>query len=510
MKNQPTRSRSAFDTLGFKETIAILKEEVKELYLADEIPWVIGYSGGKDSTATLQLIWQSLAELPKESLLKPVHVISTDTLVENPVVAAWVNRSLDTMALAAAKQEIPITPHRLTPAVTDSFWVNLIGKGYPSPRPKFRWCTERMKIQPSNRFINNVVQRNGEAILVLGTRKAESSARASVMKKYEKQRARARLSPNGSLPNCLVYTPVEDWSNDDVWMFIMQSANPWDYDNKHLLTMYQGASADGECPLIVDESTPSCGSSRFGCWVCTMVDEDKSMTAMIQNDEEKEWMLPLLELRNELAEEDRDKRDFRRMTGRVQLFKGRLVHGPYLQSIREAWLRKVLVAQTWVRENGPAEMEEIELISLAELHEIRRIWVVDKHEVEDVLPGIYEEVVGQAFPGGSLDDNLVFGKEEMKLLKDICGGDRLHFELTRALLDIERKFRTKSRRAGLFNALEKEVQRCFFTDEQDALEHALTRKRKLKESEKMPVIEKPKEKKKRQLPLLSDDSGAQL
>ena len=64
--------------------------------------------------------------------------------------------------------------------------------------------------------------------------------------------------------------------------------------------MYQGASPDGECPLVVDASTPSCGDSRFGCWVCTLVDKDKSMSAMIQNDEEKEWMLPLLELRNDL------------------------------------------------------------------------------------------------------------------------------------------------------------------------------------------------------------------
>ena len=136
---------------------------------------------------------------------------------------------------------------------------------------------------------------------------------------------RDRLSPNGGLPNSFVYTPLEEWSNDDVWMFLMQSANPWGYNNKDLLTMYQGATEGGECPLVVDTSTPSCGDSRFGCWVCTLVDKDKSMNAMIQNDEEKEWMLPLLELRNELdppktPDADRPLRDFRRMNGAVQLF----------------------------------------------------------------------------------------------------------------------------------------------------------------------------------------------
>src|SRR5205807_80694 len=125
---------------------------------------------------------------------------------------------------------------------------------------------------------------------------------------------------NASLPGCLVYTPIEDWTNDDVWFFLMQTPNPWGFDNRDLLGMYQGASADGECPLVVDTSTPSCGDSRFGCWVCTLVEKDKSMSAMISNDEEKEWMLPLMELRDLLdKKDDRDRRDWRRMHGGVQL-----------------------------------------------------------------------------------------------------------------------------------------------------------------------------------------------
>ena len=76
---------------------------MQQLYLADQVPWVVGYSGGKDSTAILQLVWMALAGLPAEQRHKPVHVISTDTLVENPVVAAWVTHSLEVMAAAAAR-----------------------------------------------------------------------------------------------------------------------------------------------------------------------------------------------------------------------------------------------------------------------------------------------------------------------------------------------------------------------------------------------------------------------
>ena len=294
--------------------------------------------------------------------------------------------------------------------MTDTFWVNLIGRGYPAPRPKFRWCTERLKIKPSNSFIREMVRSHGEAILVLGTRKAESSGRHARMAKLESRRVRDLLSPNDSLPNALVYSPVENWSNDDVWTFLMQSPNPWGYSNKDLLTMYQGASADGECPLVVDSSTPSCGDSRFGCWTCTLVEKDKSMSAMIQNDEEKEWMLPLLDLRNALdVADDRHLRDFRRMNGSVQLFHDRPIHGPYKQSAREDWLKRLLEAQAWIRENGPEYVRALDLITLPELEEIRRIWVVEKHEFEDHLPGIYEAAMGEPYPGGPLDEHLPLG-----------------------------------------------------------------------------------------------------
>jgi DNA sulfur modification protein DndC len=475
-RDLPIRPRSAFDGAGFATTVDALIAQTQRLYLADSVPWVVGYSGGKDSTAVLQLVWLALAALPPGQRGKPVHVISTDTLVENPVVAAWVTHSLEVMKDAAVSQGVPLTPHRLTPAPADTFWVNLIGRGYPAPRPKFRWCTERLKIKPSNTFIRSMVRSHGEAILVLGTRKAESSGRSHRMTELESRRIRDLLSPNESLPNCLVYSPLENWSNDDVWTFLMQSANPWGYSNKELLTMYQGASPDGECPLVVDASTPSCGDSRFGCWTCTLVDQDKSMSAMIQNDEEKEWMLPLLELRNALdVADDRHLRDFRRMNGSVQLFHDRPIPGPYTQEARERWLRQLLQAQRWIRDNGPDYVRNLELITLAELQEIRRLWVVDKHEFEDHLPQIYEETLGEAYPGGPLDEHLPLGPEAVDVLHEVTGGDRLHFELVRELLDIEQRHRAQARRAGLFESLEKALRRGFYDNEADALARARDR-----------------------------------
>src|SRR5688572_3863749 len=119
---------SAFDQRGFKKTIEALIKQVQELYLSDDIPWVVGYSGGKDSTAVLQIVWRALAGIENARRKKLVHVISTDTLVENPIVAMWVSHSLSRMREAALAQTLPVEAHRLCPEVKDRFWVNLVGK----------------------------------------------------------------------------------------------------------------------------------------------------------------------------------------------------------------------------------------------------------------------------------------------------------------------------------------------------------------------------------------------
>lgn len=467
-----------------------LHEEVRALYLEDSVPWVVGYSGGKDSTATLQIVWRAIAGLDPPQRKKTIHVISTDTLVENPIVVSWVNRSLEAMNEQATRQVLPVCSHRLTPELRDSYWVNLIGRGYPAPRNKFRWCTERLKIKPSNQFIRNAVRESGEAIVILGTRKGESAVRARSMARQERGRVRDKLSPNANLPNSLIYSPIEDWSNDDVWTYLMQVPNPWGYENRDLLTMYQGASADGECPLVVDTTTPSCGDSRFGCWVCTLVDEDKSMQAMIRNDQDKGWMEPLLHLRNELdpKREARESRDFRRMSGLVQLYYRKiekdsndreqaLIPGPYIQEKREYWLRKLLEAQTVVRSLGPEIVRDIQLISSAELEEIRRLWVFEKHEIEDSLPQIYEESTGIPYPGATqFEEQGLFGAEEVTLLKELCGDDRLQYELLRELINTEQQYRTKMSRRGIFDALEKAVTKYYYVDQDDALDMAKRRK----------------------------------
>lgn len=486
MTGNPARQLSVFEDQGFKKTIKALQDNIRNLYLSFGAPWIVGYSGGKDSSAVLQLVWTAIASMPKRDLKYPVHIISTDTLVENPIIAIWVMQTLEKMRIAAESSGLPIVPHRLTPELEDSFWVNLIGKGYPAPRPMFRWCTSRLKINPSNRFIQGIVEHGGEAILALGMRKSESAMRAGSMRNIEERlgREQEHLSPNAGMPNSYVYTPIEDWNNDDVWQFLLEfKKTPWGTDNSELLEFYKGATKDRECPMAITTGTPSCGDSRFGCWVCTLVDKDKSMQAMIQNDEEKEWMLPLLEYRDSFnIKEDRGRRDFRRINGRVQLYKDRPIHGPYWQEERKDLLRRLLEAQKEVKKNKPDNVPDFQIISIEEVNEIRRIWNREKDEIEDYVPAIYENVFGEPFPYPKFDESAIFGRDELKILKEICGDDELHYQLVRGLISQEQKFRLMARRSGLFDALEQTIVRHFYKDEQDATDREMYFEKRKKES----------------------------
>jgi DNA sulfur modification protein DndC len=468
---------------------------IKEIYLSDSMPWIIGYSGGKDSTTCVQLVWMALQELTVEQRKKPVHIISTDTLVENPIVANWVTESLRKMEREAIKAALPIYPHRLVPELKNRFWVNLIGKGYPSPRPKFRWCTERLKIATATNFMQNLSETNGEAILVLGTRKAESAARAKTIEKYS-QSSREYLSRNGDpkLSRVWVFAPISDWENDDVWEFIGTYENPWGVSSDDLLELYRGATPDRECPVVVDTSTQSCGDSRFGCFVCTMVSQDKSMQAMILNDDSKAWMKPILDFRDRYLapnDKERENRDFKRLgnNNRLILLRDQLVHGPYTQKYRVELLRKLLEAQVKVKKDAPdGGFKEVDLISREELEEIRRIWLEEKGELEDYVPQIYEEVMGVPYFGHAVIDS-PFEQADLDLLKQTCRewvGSNMPaddaalseerakeaYELTRALLAAGIRSGENKRRSKQLDCVGAILQKCAFTDEAQATEFA--------------------------------------
>lgn len=429
-----------------------IHQEIQQVYLQNARPWVIGFSGGKDSTTALQLVWYALKELPPVERKYPVYVISSDTLVETPVIVSYITNTLDRLEKVAQKENMPFQTDIVRPKISDTFWVNLIGKGYPAPYSKFRWCTDRMKIKPANKFILDKVTEYGEVIMVLGVRRGESNTRDQVLSLHSIDNS--SLMRHTTLPNAFVYAPIIDFSLNDVWFYLLNVPSPWNNNNKELVTLYRNSSAQGECPLVVDETTPSCGNSRFGCWTCTVVTKDKSMEGFIDSGED--WMLPLLEFRNYLADTQDPKkkpdiREHRRSNGQVTIINNKLIHGPYTLGFCKKLLKMLLETQEKVRQEGPDP--DIKLITDDELDEIRNIWRTRRQDWEDAVPKIYNEVVGKR--EWIVDDTTAFTASDKRLLSKICDEKGVPVTLVAKLLDTERQMDGMSRRAGIQSRIDK-------------------------------------------------------
>ena len=117
-----------------ENTLEELIEEIKYVYKSDERPWVIGYSGGKDSTAVVELVYKMLLSLPNDQRKKNVYIVSSDTLIENPLIKIYLNKMNKLLGEAAEKDELPIISTMVTPSANNSFWANVIGRGFPTPR----------------------------------------------------------------------------------------------------------------------------------------------------------------------------------------------------------------------------------------------------------------------------------------------------------------------------------------------------------------------------------------
>lgn len=420
---------------------------LREAYLDDERPWVVGFSGGKDSTALLQFVYYMLARLEPGDRRKPVYVLASDTRVEAPYISERIRRELATIKVAAERDGLPISTHLVFPKLNDTFWVNLIGRGYPSPSSQFRWCTDRLKIRPVSEFIRSVVDRSGAVVVVLGARREESDTRAHAMSASTIEGQRYR--PHADLPRAWVFTPIEDLSANEVWTYLLQVPSPWGGDNKALVALYRQASG-GDCPLVIDASTPSCGQSRFGCWTCTVIDRDKSMESLVDLGEEE--LEPLLDLRDYLkrlrnkegARYDHRRngqRPFNRHTGEIMTNKG-----PFTHETRIDLLRRLLETQRESR---------ITLIEGDELAAIQEVWTSEEndHPSKTRIPAdMVSRIWRHVFEDQPMydEDNIAAGAAtEDALLRQVCAEHGVPFEMMCRLRDVEEKFGHLKRRHGL-------------------------------------------------------------
>ncbi len=435
------------------QRIKFIIAELEDQYLCEDNnrPWIIGFSGGKDSTAMLQLVWLAVKQVPKELRKRDIYVICNDTLVENPIIVNYVNTVLKQIEKAAVEQDIPIKVKITRPRLEDSFWVNIIGRGYPVPNNVFRWCTDKMKVKPTARFITEQVAEDGEAIVLIGTRKSESATRARSIKKHEIRGK--RLTKHTHQANTYVYSPIRELMLEEVWYIINSMTSPWGADNSQLFQIYLDASADDyECPTVVtDKSHSSCGQSRFGCWTCTVVKEDKSMTALVEKGQE--WLSPLLKLRASMVDGrniSKNRMPVRR-NGQEAVTEDGHNQGFYTEDYKAQLLKEVLTAQYEVQKYKP----EIELITNQELVAIQVIWhreLYFKYLVSDIYNNIYNKGIDM-----KVKDEKI--QKEIDLLKTVCNDESSDFELIQELLIMQKNKALLNRKRGLKDDMERVIEK---------------------------------------------------
>ena len=440
-----------------KKAEDIISEIIDQYAYADKSdrPWIIGFSGGKDSTVLLTLVWIALQRIKQElpypfQLRRPLYVVCNDTMVENPIISSYVEDVLSKIETAARDQGLPIIVKKTVPKLEESFWINVLGKGYPVPNNTFRWCTDKLKIRPTSNFLLEQIDEKGEAVVLLGTRYEESATRERSMRKHEIKGN--RLSKHNTTANTYVYAPIKELMLEEIWYIINAVPSPWGFDNSILFQIYADASADDyECPTVVtNKEHSSCGQSRFGCWTCTVVKKDKSMSALIDNGQH--WMKPLLDFRNDLVE-DRNVSNNRmstRRNGQNAVTEDGHHQGNYTPKYRHDLLKELLIIQKGIQKERP----HITLITNQELIAIQVVW--NRDMIFDYSVGnAYREVYNKEISTNnikSLDDT------EKRILKEICIDDMSYYHLIDNLITLQETKTLLLSKYGLHNDVENRIE----------------------------------------------------
>lgn len=424
----------------FEEYIAI-KKEMELVYLHDQRPWMIGYSGGKDSTLLCQLVFEMLESLPEEKRWKPVYIVTSDTMVENPIVKTYMHKMSKAINEASTEKNLNIQAHIIYPEIRQTFWSLVIGLGYLTPEPPgFRWCTERLKINPSNAFTYNAIKKDGEIVILLGVRKAESAARSRSISSREIEGK--LLTPHPQIAKAYVYSPLSEVQNENVWEYLLRGdgKSAWDTDNHYLYNLYQGENLSEEDSVVGQvnkDKMKVTGNSRFGCWICTMVKEDKSLKNFIDHGASE--LIPLRDFRNWLVElrATPGARDYKRRNGSVYLTSsGEYGRGPFTMETRKEILKRLLQLEV---ETG------FELITLEELKMIDKLWEDEGDLSRRSLVEIYAEVKGKKLPWDNYR-KAKYGQETIDLLHSLCAKYEVPFDLvSKLMISVDNsKFYTRS------------------------------------------------------------------
>lgn len=309
--------------------------------------WIIAFSGGKDSTLVLLLLVEFLKTTNIRD--KNVTIVYCDTGVEIPIMREYTLEVLKRLSNFSKKLSLKIDVVTSEPDIDDTFFVNVIGKGYVPPSFMFRWCTDRLRTKPLQKIANKQ-----NCVIVLGTRKNESIERDRVLKENEiseytyKQKAYSKA---------IIFSPIINYSVDEIWESIELLNKDGIIDLSFLKHLYRGFVGSNE----KDENSLG---GRYGCWTCTVVRKDKACQNLISKGYDN--LQYLLDYRELLINYKNNPEN--RLKNRKTLAEGK---GPFKMSVRKVLLDKLL------------ETEKLSGYELIRKDEVDRIYDIWKDDLED-------------------------------------------------------------------------------------------------------------------------------
>jgi len=358
-----------------------LTAEAVNAYADRSDHWVVTFSGGKDSTATLTLLhWLiQTGRVPKPKTLTAMYA---DTRMELPPLHLAAMQQLDHLKALGVDANVVLPP------LDKRYWVYMLGRGVPPPGARFRWCTGIMKLDPMQEAMEALHARHGRLLIFTGVRIGESEARD--------QRIAVSCSRDGSecgqgyFQNDIksglgdMLAPLVHWRVCNVfdWLTNQDVGYAHGYPTLPVVDIYGG-----------DEATEI--AARTGCIGCPVASRDKGLEVVIQLPEWA-WLTPLLGLRafweemrspgNRLRKHNERKKDGG-LIGRGDRL------GPMTFETRLRMLDKVLTLQAECNAQRPAHLPALELISVEE--EARILELIDLKTWPDRWDG--SETTGDTF-----------------------------------------------------------------------------------------------------------------
>lgn len=374
--------------MNIKQLVAGTKSVILKMYLdeTDKRDWAVAFSGGKDSTAVMGLVVSVIESLPKEKRTRKIHGVMSDTIIENPLVQAHMTKQARLINNYCEKQDLPISVTQVHRELKESYFVKVLGLGYPLPlnNGRGRWCTHRLKIQPQDRHLKEI----NPSYILTGVRKSESTSRANSIEKWSISEF---IGNHVSLKDRNTFNPIVNWAVQDVWKYLEMEGLSWG-STLSVRTIYKDAT--GECgftnPEEVDKKAVEVCGARHGCWLCPVILKDKSTEKM---SEKHEWLEPLTEWRmlqlKTYGAYNHSRKAYKEINEKIKATtkagynrkgtKMNVGQGTLTLNTRKYLMDELLATEKLVnRLRGYLNLEPITLISDEEIEMIKELWEDDQ------------------------------------------------------------------------------------------------------------------------------------